>query len=66
MDGVEYEFLGWYKGEYRWDFSTAVTISAKDIELNKQGQWYVYIQGGDGAGAAADGWKISTIYAVKA
>ena len=45
---------------------TKVTISAEDVELNKQGQWYVYIQGGDGAGAAADGWKISTIYAVKA
>ena len=42
---------------------TKVTISAEDIELNKQGQWYVYITGGDGAGAAADGWKISTIYA---
>ena len=42
---------------------TKVTISAADIELNKGGQWYVYILGGDGAGAAKDGWKISTIYA---
>ena len=42
---------------------TKVTISAADIELNKNGQWYVYILGGDGAGAAKDGWKISTIYA---
>ncbi len=42
---------------------TKVTISAADIEFNKNGQWYVYILGGDGAGAAKDGWKISTIYA---
>ena len=42
---------------------TKVTISAADIELNKNGQWYVYILGGDGAGAAKDGWQISTIYA---
>ena len=42
---------------------TKVTISAADIELNKNGQWYVYILGGDGQGAAKDGWKISTIYA---
>ena len=42
---------------------TKVTISAEDIALNKNGQWYVYILGGDGAGAAKDGWKISTIYA---
>lgn len=42
---------------------TKVTISAADIALNKNGQWYVYILGGDGAGAAKDGWKISTIYA---
>ena len=45
---------------------TKITISAADIALNTQGQWYVYILGGDGQGAAADGWKISTIYAVKA
>ena len=46
---------------------TKVTISAADIEMAKAaGAWYVYILGGDGAGAAADGWKISTIYAVKA
>ena len=42
---------------------TKITISAEDIELNKQGGWYVYILGGDGAGAAKDGWQISTIYA---
>ena len=42
---------------------TKITISAEDIALNKNGQWYVYILGGDGAGAAKDGWKISTIYA---
>ena len=42
---------------------TKIIISATDIELNKQGQWYVYILGGDGQGAAKDGWQISTIYA---
>ena len=42
---------------------TKITISAEDIELNKQGQWYVYILGGDGQGAAKDGWQISPIYA---
>ena len=42
---------------------TKVTISSADIELNKNGQWYVYILGGDGQGATKDGWKISTIYA---
>ena len=42
---------------------TKITISAEDIALNKKGQWYVYLLGGDGAGAAKDGWKISTIYA---
>ncbi len=42
---------------------TKIIISAEDIELNKNGQWYVYILGGDGAGAAKDGWKISPIYA---
>lgn len=42
---------------------TKVVISAADIDLNKNGQWYVYILGGDGSGAAKDGWKISTIYA---
>ena len=42
---------------------TQITISAEDIALNKNGQWYVYILGGDGAGAAKSGWKISTIYA---
>ena len=46
---------------------TKVTISAADITMaSNAGAWYVYILGGDGAGAAADGWKISTIYAVKA
>ncbi len=45
---------------------TKVTISAKDIELNKQGQWYFYILDGDGAGATKTGWQISTVYAVKA
>lgn len=45
---------------------TKVSISAEDIELNKGGQWYVYLKGGDGEGAAKDGWKISSIYAVKA
>ncbi|MBE7085845.1 MAG: hypothetical protein E7366_01675 [Clostridiales bacterium] len=44
---------------------TKIVISAEDIALNTQGQWYVYIQGGDGAGAAKEGWKISTTYAVK-
>lgn len=44
---------------------TKITISAVDIESNKNGQWYVYILGGDGQGAAKDGWKISPIYAVK-
>ena len=44
---------------------TKVVISAEDIQLNKNGQWYVYLLGGDGQGAAKDGWKISTIYAVK-
>ena len=43
---------------------TKVTISAADIEMTKAaGTWYVYILGGDGAGAAKDGWQISTIYA---
>ena len=42
---------------------TKITISNEDIQLNKQGQWYVYILGGDGQGAAKDGWKISDIYA---
>lgn len=42
---------------------TEITISAEDIQLNKNGQWYVYLLGGDGAGAAKSGWKISTIYA---
>lgn len=42
---------------------TKIVISAEDIALNKNGQWYVYILGGDGQGAAKDGWKISTIYA---
>lgn len=42
---------------------TKVTISAEDIESNKNGQWYVYILGGDGQGAEKDGWKISPIYA---
>lgn len=42
---------------------TKVVISSEDIELNKNGQWYVYILGGDGAGASKDGWKISSIYA---
>ena len=42
-----------------------VIISNEDIQLNKNGQWYVYLLGGDGQGAAKDGWKISTIYAVK-
>ena len=40
---------------------TKVTISNADIQLNAQGQWYVYISNADAAG-----WKISTIYAVKA
>jgi hypothetical protein len=44
---------------------TKIVISAEDIALNTQGQWYVYIQGGDGAGATKEGWKISTTYAVK-
>ena len=42
---------------------TKVTISAEDIALNKQGQWYVYLLGGDGAGSAKSGWQISTVYA---
>ena len=42
---------------------TQVTISADDIALNKLGVWYVYILGGDGAGAAKSGWQISPIYA---
>ena len=42
---------------------TKVIISAEDVELNKNGQWYVYILGGDGTGAAKDGWKISPFYA---
>lgn len=44
---------------------TKIVISAEDIQLNTKGQWHVYILGGDGAGAAKDGWKISTIYAGK-
>ena len=40
---------------------TKVTISNADIQLNAQGQWYVYIGNADAAG-----WQISTIYAVKA
>ena len=44
---------------------TKVTISAEDIELNKQGQWYIYIQGGNGDGATKEGWQISTIYAAE-
>lgn len=42
---------------------TKITINAEDIASNKNGQWYVYILGGDGQGAAKSGWKISTIYA---
>ena len=42
---------------------TKVSISADDIQLNTQGQWYVYFTGGDNAGSAKDGWMISTIYA---
>ena len=42
---------------------TKVVISAEDIALNKQGEWYVYLLGGDGQGGAKSGWKISTIYA---
>ena len=42
---------------------TKVGMSAEDIELNKSGQWYVYITGGDGQGAAKEGWQISPIYA---
>ena len=41
---------------------TKIIISPEDIALNKNGQWYVYILGGDGQGAAKDGWKISPIY----
>lgn len=44
---------------------TKIRISAEDIAGNKNGQWYVYILGGDGKGAAKAGWKISPIYAVK-
>ena len=40
---------------------TKVTISNADIQLNAQGQWYVYIGNADAAG-----WQISSIYAVKA
>lgn len=40
---------------------TMVTISNTDIQLNKQGQWYVYIGNSDAAG-----WQISSIYAAKA
>ena len=39
---------------------TKVTISNADIQLNAQGQWYVYIGNAD-----AEGWQISSIYAVK-
>jgi hypothetical protein len=39
---------------------TKIVISAEDIQLNTEGQWYVYV--GD---SAAEGWKISTIYAAK-
>ena len=42
---------------------TKVVISAQDIQLNTNGQWYVYFLGGDGKGSAKNGWKISTIYA---
>jgi hypothetical protein len=45
---------------------TKIIISAEDIALNKDARWYVYFTGGDGAGAAKDGWLITTIYAVKA
>ena len=45
---------------------TKITISATDIALNKQGQWYVYITGGDGQGATKAGWQISTIYEARA
>ena len=44
---------------------TKVVISAKDIQLNKQGDWYAYILQGDNQGAAKEGWKISAIYAGK-
>ena len=44
---------------------TKIIISAEDIALNKDARWYVYFTGGDGAGAAKDGWLITTIYAVK-
>ena len=40
---------------------TKVVISQEDIQLNKNGQWYVYIGSSD-----ASGWKISTTYAAKA
>ncbi len=43
---------------------TKVTISAEDIELNKEGAWYAYIQGGNGDGAAQEGWQCSPVYAV--
>ncbi len=45
---------------------TKVTISADDIAMNAQGQWYIYILGGDGAGATVSGWQVSSVYAVKA
>ena len=44
---------------------TKVVISAKDIQLNTQGDWYAYILSGDNQGAAKEGWKISSIYAGK-
>lgn len=42
---------------------TKVVISAKDIQNNTQGKWYVYLLHGDSLGATKEGWKISSIYA---
>ena len=42
---------------------TKVVISAKDIQNNTKGQWYVYLLHGDSLGATKEGWKISSIYA---
>ena len=45
---------------------TKVVISTTEIELNKQGAWYMYILGGDDEGAAQEGWQVSDVYAVMA
>ena len=45
---------------------TKIVIFSEDIQNTAKGDWYMYIQGGNGDGAAQAGWQISTVYAVKA